>query len=184
MPVHHERVGRRRVAAGRRVAAPAARRSAARVPVVRVVRPRQVDEAGRRRRPARRTRLAAECVARREAARAAEQAVRVARVGVAAAVRRAALVQQVVEDPPDVAQRHRAHLHAAAARTARQKHTDTRRSPHSITERRVPAPIPVLGSQPAGDVSHKPGGRLPLLSARPAVTVATVKRAASNFAVR
>ena len=30
--------------------------------------------------------------------------------------------------------------------------------------------IPVLGSQPAGDVSHKPGGRLPLLSARPAVT--------------
>jgi len=30
--------------------------------------------------------------------------------------------------------------------------------------------IPVLGSQPAGDVIHKPGGRLPLLSARPAVT--------------
>jgi len=29
--------------------------------------------------------------------------------------------------------------------------------------------IPVLGSQPAGDVSHKPGGRLPLLSARPAL---------------
>jgi len=29
---------------------------------------------------------------------------------------------------------------------------------------------PVLGSQPAGDWSHKPGGRLPLLSARPAVT--------------
>jgi len=25
--------------------------------------------------------------------------------------------------------------------------------------------MPVLGSQPAGDVSHKPGGRLPLLSA-------------------
>jgi len=25
--------------------------------------------------------------------------------------------------------------------------------------------IPVLGSQPAGDVSHKPGGRLPVLSA-------------------
>ena len=36
-----------------------------------------------------------------------------------------------------------------------------------ITERRVPELIPVLGSQPAGDVSHKPGGRLPLLSARP-----------------
>ena len=40
-------------------------------------------------------------------------------------------------------------------------------SPYSITERRVPELIPVLGSQPAGDASHKPGGRLPLLSARP-----------------
>jgi len=29
----------------------------------------------------------------------------------------------------------------------------------------VPELIPVLGSQPAGDVSHKPGGRLPLLTA-------------------
>ena len=44
-------------------------------------------------------------------------------------------------------------------------------SPYSITERRVL--IPVLGSQPAGDVSYKPGGRLPLLSARPAVTRAS-----------
>jgi len=43
-------------------------------------------------------------------------------------------------------------------------------NPYSIAERRVPELIPVLGSQPAGDVSHKPGGRLPLLSARPAVT--------------
>ena len=34
----------------------------------------------------------------------------------------------------------------------------------------------------AGDVSHKPGGRLPLLSARPAVTLATLKWAANNFA--
>ena len=34
-------------------------------------------------------------------------------------------------------------------------------SPYSITERRVPELVPVLGSQPAGDVSHKPGGRLP-----------------------
>jgi len=33
--------------------------------------------------------------------------------------------------------------------------------------------IPVLGSQPAGDVSRKPGGRLPLLSARP--TPATLR---------
>jgi len=31
-------------------------------------------------------------------------------------------------------------------------------SQYSITERRVPELIPVLGSQPAGDVSHKPGG--------------------------
>ena len=38
-------------------------------------------------------------------------------------------------------------------------------STYSITERRVPEVIPVL----AGDVSHKPGGGLPLLSARPAV---------------
>ena len=53
-----------------------------------------------------------------------------------------------------------------------------------VTERRVPEPelIPVLGSQPAGDVSHKPGGRLPLLSARSAVILATLKRAATNFA--
>ena len=55
-------------------------------------------------------------------------------------------------------------------------------SPYSITERRVPELIPVLGSQPAGDVSHKPDGRLPLLSVRPAVTPATLKRAATNFA--
>jgi len=52
-------------------------------------------------------------------------------------------------------------------------------SPHSTTERSVPELIPVLGSQPAGDVSHKPGRRLPLFSARSAVTLATLKRAAS-----
>ena len=50
-------------------------------------------------------------------------------------------------------------------------------SPYSITERMVLELIPVLGSQPAGDVNHKPDGRLPLLSARPAV-----KRAATSFA--
>jgi len=55
-------------------------------------------------------------------------------------------------------------------------------SPYSITERRVPELIPVLGSQPAGDVNHKLDDRLPLLSARPAVTLATLKRAATNFA--
>jgi len=50
-----------------------------------------------------------------------------------------------------------------------------KRSPYSITERRVPRLIPILGRQPAGGVSRKPGGRLPLLSARPAVTLATPK---------
>jgi len=55
-------------------------------------------------------------------------------------------------------------------------------SPYAITEHTVPELIPILGSQPAGDTSHKPGGRLPLLSARPAVTPATLKRAATNFA--
>jgi len=49
-------------------------------------------------------------------------------------------------------------------------------------ERRVPELIQVLGSQPAGDVSHKHGGILPLLSTRPAVTLATLKRDATNFA--
>jgi len=52
-------------------------------------------------------------------------------------------------------------------------------NPYSITEHRVPELIPVLGSQPAGDVSHKPGGRLPLLSA---VTPATLKSEATNLA--
>ena len=55
-------------------------------------------------------------------------------------------------------------------------------SPYSITERRVLELMPVIGSQPAGDVSRKRDGRLPLLSARPAVTPATLKRAATNFA--
>jgi len=55
-------------------------------------------------------------------------------------------------------------------------------SPYSITERRVPELIPVLGSQPAGDVNHKPGGRLPLLSARPTITPAILKRAATSSA--
>jgi len=41
----------------------------------------------------------------------------------------------------------------------------------------VPELILVLGSQPAGDVSHKPGGRLPLLSARPAV----IDQSTTNF---
>jgi len=45
-------------------------------------------------------------------------------------------------------------------------------SRYSITERTVPELISVLGSQLADGVSHKPCGRLPLLSARPAVTLA------------
>ena len=55
--------------------------------------------------------------------------------------------------------------------------------PYSTAERRVPEPILVLGSQPAGDVSHKPSGRLPLLSARPAVTLTALKRAATSFSL-
>jgi len=51
-----------------------------------------------------------------------------------------------------------------------------------VAEHRVPELILVLGSQPAGDVNNKPGSRLPVLSARPAVTPTTLKRAANNFA--
>jgi len=47
---------------------------------------------------------------------------------------------------------------------------------------RDPELIPVLGSQPACDVSHEAGGRLPVLSTRPAVTPTTFKRAPANFA--
>jgi len=54
-------------------------------------------------------------------------------------------------------------------------------SPYSITTRTVPELIPVLGSQPACDVSHKAGGRLPLLSAGPAVARAIFKSAPANF---
>ena len=52
-------------------------------------------------------------------------------------------------------------------------------SPYSTAKRRVPELIPVLGSQPAGDASHKPGVRLPLLSAKISVNH---KRAATDFA--
>ena len=58
----------------------------------------------------------------------------------------------------------------------------TKGSPYSITERRVPELILVLGSQPAGDVSHKPGRKPPLISASPAVTLTTLKRVVANFA--
>jgi len=75
-------------------------------------------------------------------------------------------------------------MNRATASCCRQKWTvkKGKASPYSITERRVPELIPVLGSQRAGDVSHTSGGRLPLLSARPAVTLATLKRTATSFA--
>ena len=44
----------------------------------------------------------------------------------------------------------------------------------------LPGLIPVLGSQPAGDVIHKPGGRLPLLSTRPFLRCIAL----SYFAIR
>jgi len=53
--------------------------------------------------------------------------------------------------------------------------------PYSTAEHRVPELIPVLSRQPAGDVSYKPGGRLPLLSARPAVTLAALKEGCYRF---
>ena len=46
---------------------------------------------------------------------------------------------------------------------------------------RDPKLIPVLGSQPAYDVSHKSGGRLSLISTRPAVTRAIFQTAGANF---
>jgi len=52
----------------------------------------------------------------------------------------------------------------------------------SALTHRVLELILVLGSQPAGDISHIPGSKLPLLSARSAVTLATLKRADTNFA--
>ena len=61
-------------------------------------------------------------------------------------------------------------------------HNDVIVVPYSIAQRGVPELIPVLDSQPADDVSHKPGGRLPLLSAGHAVTLATLKWTATNFA--
>ena len=78
-------------------------------------------------------------------------------------------------------------LAAAAVRRGRhapaQTHTvKGKGNPYSITGRTILELIPVLGSQPASYLSHKPGGRLPLLSARPAVTPATLKRAAASFA--
>ena len=56
-------------------------------------------------------------------------------------------------------------LHHTILQSATKLHYITlhQNSPYSIAEHRVPKLIPVLGSRPAGDASHKPGGRLPLL---------------------
>ena len=64
----------------------------------------------------------------------------------------------------------------------RYTHWSHKGSPYLTTERRAPELIPVLGSQPAGDVNHKPGGRPSLLSVRPAVIPATLKRADTKYA--
>ena len=86
----------------------------------------------------------------------------------------------------DVHRRHQTHGLRAARPTllmtmvAVPRIVSLKDSPYSITERRVPQLILVLGSQPAGDLSHKPG-RL-LLSARPIVTPATLKSSATSFA--
>jgi len=53
-----------------------------------------------------------------------------------------------------------------------------KKSPYLITERKVPELIPVLGSQLAGDVNHKPAVGCHYCS----VTPATLKRAATSFA--
>jgi len=80
-------------------------------------------------------------------------------------------------DPATLDARARVHVRAPARTATIQTEQSSKHllklkgkgSPYSIAERRFPELIPVLDSQPAGDVSHKQGGRLPLLSARPAV---------------
>jgi len=75
--------------------------------------------------------------------------------------------------------RHYTFYYAAASPVAAPAHWQKVKVAHTrLPSVMVPKLIPVRGSQPPGDVSHKPGGRLPLLSARPAVTLATLKRAA------
>jgi len=82
-----------------------------------------------------------------------------------------------------------------AAVERRDRHTDGRtlsrfvdpaqhvmRVVHTPLPSRDPKLIPVLGSQPAYDMSHKSGGRLSLISTRPAVTRAIFQTAGANFA--
>jgi len=74
-----------------------------------------------------------------------------------------------------------AQLHISPVLQSRIPELKGKGRPHSIAKHRVMELIPVLGSQPTGDVSHKPGSTLPLLTARPAVVLTTLKRAATNF---
>jgi len=57
-------------------------------------------------------------------------------------------------------------LHTPADNEEYKVHGKGKGCPYSITECRVPQLIPVLGSQPGGDMSHKPCGRQPLLPPR------------------
>ena len=77
---------------------------------------------------------------------------------------------------------HISHCQTASTRITHSRYKKGKAGPYSITKSRFPELIPVLGSQPAGDVNHKPDGRLSLLSVRPAVTLTTLTRAATNFA--
>ena len=49
-----------------------------------------------------------------------------------------------------------------------------------MSERRVPELIPVIGSQHAGDMSHKPGGWLPLRSLRGLLPVSLLGEQRNN----
>jgi len=77
----------------------------------------------------------------------------------------------------------RKHIKLAIRLAVIEMHLHCTGSPYSITER-------ILGSgadpgswqSACSKMSHKPGGRLPLLSARRAFTAAALKRAATNFA--
>ena len=51
----------------------------------------------------------------------------------------------------------------------------------SLKQEPKPVLVSTNGKKGKGDVSHKPGGQLPLFPARPAVTLATLKRAVTNF---
>jgi len=93
-------------------------------------------------------------------------------------------VLEITSQASDVGLDNRAVLDAKVGQSSRgemtsQSHDKKVKVAHTRLSR-VPELIPILGSQ--GDMSHRPGGRLSLLFARPAVTLATLKRAATSFA--